>query len=219
MVRHRLRNVLCVVVMAVAPALVPAPALASISGEVAFECEIRLPAFPTPAASGWCGDGALPALADVSASGTADDGSPYLVYGVGPTGAVFEYSAACVANEPALLATVQGTATVWDLPALHGAAFTTAVAGVRLHREDRGGRRRDRDERSPDLLRGRRERDRAPERSGQRDVRRRDLAEQRVPPRRPPDGPRAGRGEPADLKSSPDAKEAARGPPLRAVAP
>lgn len=127
MFRRRFGSVLCVLALAVAPALVPAPALASVSGEVTFECEIRLPVFPSPAGNGWCGDGpALLALAEVSVIGVADDGRPYLVYGVGRTAAEFTYSMACLATEPPLLGTVQGRAWVWDVPAILGGVPTTS---------------------------------------------------------------------------------------------
>lgn len=107
--------------------LAPAPAFATATGEVAFECTAYLPEWPSPGANGACGDGTAPALASVSATGLADDGLPYVLYGAGRVQSQFAYNAPCVANEPPLLGAFAGRATITAVPAIHGGIPKVAV--------------------------------------------------------------------------------------------
>lgn len=105
---------------------IAAPALASITGTVSFECTASLPDWPSQQSSGFCRDFGtttnpsvlVSARAAVDLAGVDDAGSPFSVAGVGPFEAVFNYSQACIAGEPPLLGSANGTATVEGLTAV-----------------------------------------------------------------------------------------------------
>ncbi len=120
------RTALVAVVAAVAPVAVPAPAAANATGSVAFHCTAHLPSWPTTAGWGECSNGTTPALGYVTLSGLDGGNAPYAVQGPGAFHAEFNYFSACIANEPPLLSTASGVATVEDVPAVHRGLFTTA---------------------------------------------------------------------------------------------
>jgi hypothetical protein len=114
-----------VAIAAAAVAMIPltgSPAHASATGALAFECVAQLPEFPSPQATGSCG---AVSVATGSVSGVTASGAPYSLT-VDPTKALnnftadFEYNEACVANEPPVLGTAAGTATVTGLTGVKG---------------------------------------------------------------------------------------------------
>lgn len=125
-----LRRITPLLVTAIAVTTLPGAAVAQplsqASGEVVFECHAYVSSSPTPAGSGTCEDGVVPALAEVTISGLDDSGDAFLVDGVGAARASFSHAEACVANEPALIGTASGTATVVNVPAFHRGELTTA---------------------------------------------------------------------------------------------
>ena len=125
--RHRkslVPTVLALTVLALLAAA--APAAASVSGSVSFHCTAKLPAYPTPEGYGICEGDTTPAVADVNLSGLDTSSVPYAVAGQGAFGAAFTYTQACIANEPPLVGTARGTATVVDAPAVYGGTPTRA---------------------------------------------------------------------------------------------
>lgn len=120
-----------IAVLAGALPLLPSPATASATGEIVFECH----AYMVPATgSGSCRDGLLPARAEVVVGGISSAGAAYLVEGIGPMSAAFEYSEGeCLANLPSPLMTVRGTGTVTGLAGFKGGAQVTASVQAEFH--------------------------------------------------------------------------------------
>lgn len=123
-----------VAIAAAAVAILPftgSPAQASVSGAIAFECVAQLPEFPSPQANGSCG---TPSAAVGTVSGLSASGQAYTLVaaGVNNFGASFEYQEACVANEPPVLGTANGTATVTGLTGVKNGAPVTASAELQF---------------------------------------------------------------------------------------
>lgn len=128
-----------IAITAAAVAIVPlniSPASASTTGGFVFECTAVLPEFPSPSGNGTCGSNApvgntaVPATAAGTVAGTTTGGDAYVVVAAGANNfsASFSYAEGCVANEPPVLGTASGTATVTGLTGVKGGAPTTATA-------------------------------------------------------------------------------------------
>ena len=107
--------------------LLAPPASATATGQVDFECEVYLPAWPAAAATGTCGSGTLDSHAVVELSGIDNDGGPYSVAGAGSVGAQFEYNNSCLTNEPIFIFSARGVMTVTGVPAVHRGVTTSAT--------------------------------------------------------------------------------------------
>ncbi|HEX2195472.1 MAG TPA: hypothetical protein VHJ76_00990 [Actinomycetota bacterium] len=126
-----------IAIAAVVAALTPltaGPASAQVSGNVAFNCTAKLSAFPSVSGSGRCEGGAR-----IGASGwgcVAGFRTPpvppdfYLICGRGLNtfSATFTYNEQCVAGEPPVVGSAEGTATISDLLAVYNGTVTTANA-------------------------------------------------------------------------------------------
>lgn len=130
---RRKRGRLAVVALTlVLPIATPSPAAASVSGSVTFHCTAKLQAWPTFGGSGVCENGPSPAAGYVNLGGTDNWGSTYAVQGLGRLHAEFNYQEGCIANEPPLLGTAEGVATVEDVPAVDRGVVTTADVHARF---------------------------------------------------------------------------------------
>jgi hypothetical protein len=109
----------------VVPVALPAPAMASVTGSVAFHCTAKLPAWPGTN-SGVCESDSTPAVGYVSVTGTDSTGQPYIVKGNGSFRAAFHYSSSCAQGGTSVLGTAQGEATVEGVRAFHLGQLTTA---------------------------------------------------------------------------------------------
>lgn len=123
-----------VAIAAAAVAVLPftsQPAHASVSGNIAFECVAQLPEFPSPQANGSCG---APSAAAGTVSGLSASGQAYTLVaaGVNNFSASFEYQEACVANEPPLLGTANGSATVTGMVGVKNGAQVSASATLQF---------------------------------------------------------------------------------------
>ena len=101
-------------------------AQASATGTLTFECEARLPSWPTPSATGGCDSALLARSAEANVSGIDNTGTPYAVAGLGQFNSQFSYSTVCILNEPPLLFNATGQAVVSGVAAVRGATTTTA---------------------------------------------------------------------------------------------
>lgn len=127
--RRRVLGVVTAVLLGAVPALLPSPAWAVGAGEVAFECHARMGSYPGTG-TGTCGNGLIPAMAQVSASGLDAQNAPFIAAGVQPTSSAFNYFAECIAGAPPVTWSAAGTSVVPNIPAFAGGMQTTAELTV-----------------------------------------------------------------------------------------
>lgn len=101
------------------------------AGEVVFECVASLPAFPSGAGSGTCGSGSLaggpvvPSSAEGTIQGKTASNVPFALVAAGLNNftATFNYQEACVAGEPPVLGTANGSATITGMTGVVGTSI------------------------------------------------------------------------------------------------
>lgn len=130
-----------VALAAAAVAIVPvtvSPANAGpAAGELVFECVASLPGFPSGAGTGKCGPDTLaggpvvPSSAEGTIQGVTDSGQPFVLTAAGVNNftATFNYQEACVAGEPPVLGTANGSATIKGMTGVVG---VTPVANAEI---------------------------------------------------------------------------------------
>ena len=123
------RRLLIGILTTVLLAFMSAPAQASATGHVNFECEAYFPTWPTPISTGRCNSGFPIQSAEVQMVGLDNSSLPYVVAGLGEFNSDFSYSTACIATEPPLVWNANGQMAVLDVDAVRGGIVTSADLG------------------------------------------------------------------------------------------
>lgn len=122
----KLKVVASLTLVAVALLVPAAPASATATGSITFECTARFPAWPTGDGAGTCGPGTGPSAAVVALAGVDALGGEYTVYGTTPFNAAFNYNEGCLGPVP-VTGAANGHAFIGNLAATRGTRHLLAT--------------------------------------------------------------------------------------------